>query len=145
MALLRLRRRIRIRESGDADPVLEKALQTELGRPVRADLKGLVASGFVREVNGRFDLTHTFNGKYRRLKWEGPSYTVDTRFGDPRYFLHPEQQRGFTVRETARIQGFPDSYVLSGAERDQFRLLGNAVPPPLARALAESILSGLLP
>ncbi|WP_442915885.1 DNA cytosine methyltransferase [Loktanella sp. M215] len=55
-------------------------------------------------------MTHTFNGKYRRPHWNDVSPTVDTRFGQPRYFLHPDQHRGFTVREAARIQSFPDSY-----------------------------------
>ena len=53
------------------------------------------------------DLTQTFNGKYRRLSWSAPSPTVDTRFGDPKYFLHPEEQRGFTVREPQEYKDFP--------------------------------------
>jgi DNA (cytosine-5)-methyltransferase 1 len=64
---------------------------------------------------------------------------VDTRFGNARNFLHPEEHRGLTVREAARIQGFPDSFELVGSIQDQFRFIGNAVPPPLAKALAVEI------
>ena len=85
------------------------------------------------------DLSHTFNGKYRRLSWDHPAPTVDTRFGDPKYYLHPEEQRGLSVREAARIQGFPDDFVFAGSKAAQFRMVGNAVPPPLAKQLAEAI------
>ena len=62
---------------------------------------------------------------------------MDTRFGSSRYFLHPSQQRGFTVREAARIQGFADSYVFRGSEQAQYRVIGNAVPPPLGEVAAD--------
>ena len=98
----------------------------------------------MRKQSRYYDLTHTFNGKYRRLRWDAPAYTVDTRFGDPIYFLHPDQQRGFSVREAARIQGFPDDFVFSGSRRTQEELLGNAVPPPLAKLLAEFLIYNVL-
>jgi DNA (cytosine-5)-methyltransferase 1 len=96
-------------------------------------------------VSGLLDLTHTFNGKYRRLELGRPSLTVDTKFGDPRYFLHPTENRGFSVAEAAAIQGFPDWFVVPGAPRDQFRLLGNAVPPPMAAQIAHFVREALLP
>ncbi|KAJ7025347.1 S-adenosyl-L-methionine-dependent methyltransferase [Mycena alexandri] len=62
------------------------------------------------------------------------------------WFLHPHQKRSLTLREVARSQGFPDSYVLcstnntaSGRLRDYFQQVGNAVPVPLAAALGRSI------
>jgi DNA (cytosine-5)-methyltransferase 1 len=138
-ALILARRRNRVRSSGDADPVKAKDLEKELGFPVTAVLRGLKKKGFIKEQDRLFDLIHTFNGKYRRLEWDRPSYTVDTRFGDPRYFLHPSDPRGFSAREAARIQGFPDSYVFSGPTKAQFRMIGNAVPPPMGRAVAEFV------
>src|SRR5207302_303230 len=126
------------------DPVSERHLRTELGYSVSSLLKRLIDKGYVRRVGRRYDLSHTFNGKFRRLSLDLPSLTVDTRFGNPRYFLHPTQQRGFTVREAARIQGFPDSFVFSGSESSQFRLIGNAVPPPLARGLASFVIEAFL-
>jgi DNA (cytosine-5)-methyltransferase 1 len=65
--------------------------------------------------------------------------TVDTRFGDHRLFLHPIENRGFTVREAARIQGFRDDFVFSGTLAQQYRMIGNAVPPPVGRSVAELV------
>lgn len=139
----RLRRQKRQRNHGDADPVSLDRLDAALGAPFHRLVEGLIKKGYLRRVDAGVDLVGTFNGKYRRLSWDKPSYTVDTRFGSPRYFLHPSQQRGFTVREAARIQGFPDSYVFKGGELGQYRLIGNAVPPPLG-ALAANFVKLLL-
>ena len=141
--LRRLRRQDRQRDHGDADPVSLPRLEAALGRKFHHLVNGLIAKGYLRHVDDRIDLTGTFNGKFRRLAWDKPSCTVDTRFGSPRYFLHPSQQRGFTVREAARIQGFDDSYVFCGSEKGQYRLIGNAVPPPLG-AFAAQIAKRLL-
>ena len=143
-ALLRLRRRDRKRDFGDADPVSANALWRGLGSPVAERLRTLEAKGYVKRVGKNYDLVHTFNGKYRRLAWDQPSPTVDTRFGDPRYFLHPIENRGFSVREAARIQGFPDSFVFQGTLKTQYRLVGNAVPPPLAANVAAFVRDALL-
>ena len=141
--VIRLRRQARQREVGDADPVSISRLAKAFGVPFKRLLQSLERKGYIRRSGNHFDLSNTFNGKYRRLSWNAPSCTVDTRFGDPRYFLHPQESRGFTVREAARIQGFPDSYVFHGDEKAQFRLVGNAVPPPVA-TLAAMFASQLL-
>jgi DNA (cytosine-5)-methyltransferase 1 len=135
--LRRLRRQERQRDHGDADPVSIARLEAALGDHFHRLLEGLISKGYLRRIDGGVDLVGTFNGKFRRLAWDRPSCTVDTRFGAPRYFLHPSQQRGFTVREAARIQGFPDTYVFRGNENAQYRVIGNAVPPPLAGLAAE--------
>jgi len=141
--LRRLRRQERRRDYGDADPVSLPRLEAALGGEFHRLLESLIAKGYLKRVAEGVELVGTFNGKYRRLAWDKPSHTVDTRFGSPRYFLHPSQHRGFTVREAARIQGFPDNYVFRGKTQDQFRLIGNAVPPPLG-ALAASFTNQLL-
>jgi DNA (cytosine-5)-methyltransferase 1 len=134
--LMRLRRQDRKRSHGDADPVSVERLAEAFGAPFRKLLQSLIRKGYVRRAGTSFDLVHTFNGKYRRLAWDAPSCAVHTRFGDPRYFLHPDQQRGFTVREAARIQGFGDEYTFTGLARNQFRLIGNAVPPSIGTVAA---------
>lgn len=144
-ALRTLRRRIRLRDFGDADPVHLKDVELSFGENVKEDLEQLVSKGYLRKVNGsRYDLTKTFNGKYKRLDWGSPAPTVDTRFGNPIYFLHPDENRGFTVREAARIQGFPDEFIFSGSIRDQFRMIGNAFPPVVSREIAKAIKEQLI-
>lgn len=141
--LRRLRRQERVRDHGDADPVSLTRMEAALGKRFVGLVDGLVKKGYLRRVEAGIDLVGTFNGKFRRLSWDKPSCTVDTRFGSPRYFLHPSQQRGFTVREAARIQGFHDDFVFCGDEKGQYRQIGNAVPPPLG-ALAAQIAKRLL-
>lgn len=137
-ATMKIRRAERRRTYGDADPVTPARLIEEFGRAfdVRAVIESLLAKRYLRRIDRYIDLVHTFNGKCRRFRWEDVSSTVDTRFGDPHLFLHPNEHRPFTVREAARIQGFPDEFVFSGAEKDRFRLVGNAVPPPMATGAA---------
>lgn len=53
--------------------------------------------------------------------------------------LHPEQHRVVSVRECARSQGFPDTYRFFGNILDKHRQVGNAVPPPLSRAIGLEI------
>jgi DNA (cytosine-5)-methyltransferase 1 len=142
--IMYLRRRIRLRKNGDADPLSSQEIAKYTTLPVKRLLKTLFDKGFIRILNNRYDLSHTYNGLYKRMEWTKCSMTVDTRFGNPRYFLHPEEHRGFTVREAARIQGFPDSFVFSGSINDQYKMIGNAVPPPMAKQIAELIKEKLL-
>ncbi|MCE4611503.1 MAG: DNA cytosine methyltransferase [Desulfurococcales archaeon] len=52
-------------------------------------------------------------------------------------FIHPFEDRLLTVREQARLMGFPDYHVFLGSRDAQYNMVGEAVPPPLARAIAE--------
>jgi DNA (cytosine-5)-methyltransferase 1 len=144
VAIVRLRRRARRRDHGDGDPVLPSTVAGHLHRNVARDLARLLELGYLRRIPPYVDLTHTYNGKFRRLAWNAPSPTVDTHFGDPALFLHPDEDRGLTPREAARIQGFPDDFSLKGSRRDRFRLVGNAVPPPMAARLARFVREALL-
>ncbi|WP_369969737.1 DNA cytosine methyltransferase [Stenotrophomonas rhizophila] len=140
-ALSVLRRRSRVRSFGDADPVSLETLHAELGRGVERIARSLEKKEYIRRSGDMVDLKRTFNGKYRRLVLEELSPTVHTKFGDANYFLHPVEHRGLTVREAARIQGFPDTYKFEGALRDQFKMIGNAVPPPLGRGIGQAIMN----
>ncbi|HEX8550850.1 MAG TPA: DNA cytosine methyltransferase [Abditibacteriaceae bacterium] len=139
-----LRRRYRTRPTGDADPVDVSILIKEHGTSVTSILNSLHKKGYVKKLGECYDLVNSFNGKFRRLEWDQPSFTVDTRFGQPRYFLHPTENRGFTVREAARIQGFADTFTFGMSDTNAYRLIGNAVPPPMARCLARMIRNTLL-
>jgi len=94
------------------------------------------------------DITKTFGSTYRRLDPNKPSPTV-TRSGY-RDFIHPYENRMLTVRELACLQSFPLDWEFTGTRLDsysskrevtmtQFGQVGNAVPPILAHAVAESI------
>ena len=78
--------------------------------------------------------------RYGRIDPDGLSGTVLTKC-DPHWgsFFHYEQDRALTVREAARIQSFPDSYRFIGSRVSQYEQVGNAVPPLLAKRLAEHI------
>lgn len=141
--IMRVRRKERRRDFGDADPVDIKSIKREFGPSTEKLVQSLLKKGYLRLMNGYVDLTHTFNGKFRRFRWEDIACTVDTRFGEPQLFLHPNEDRPFTIREAARIQGFPDDYKFTGGKRDTFTLIGNAVPPPMG-SFAASIVQGLL-
>lgn len=134
--VLKLRRQLRRRDFGDADPVSSYFLKKQFGAPI---IQRLLEKNYLRQIGRYVDLTNTFNGKYRRQRLDAPARTVDTRFGDPRLFLHPTENRAFTVREAARVQGFEDNFVFSGTVVQQYRMIGNAVPPPVAQSVADLV------
>lgn len=88
----------------------------------------------------------TFRNVYARMEWDKPSPTITTlafNFGTGR-FGHPQQDRGLSLREAAMLQGFPGNYRFVPPDGDvRFtslgRLIGNAVPPPLGRAVGEEL------
>ncbi|MFO7849531.1 MAG: DNA cytosine methyltransferase [Spirochaetia bacterium] len=89
---------------------------------------------WIRKKTGGTDL-------FGRLWWNRPSFTVRTEFYKPEKgrYLHPEQHRPITHREAARFQSFPDEFVFTGTKVEIARQIGNAVPPLLGAAVAESV------
>lgn len=82
---------------------------------------------------------------YGRLSWNGVCPTITggfDSFSRGRY-AHPEQHRSITPREAARLQGFDDDFRFLGNRADVRRMIGNAVPPPLARAAGLAVLRSL--
>jgi DNA (cytosine-5)-methyltransferase 1 len=86
---------------------------------------------WVRKTGGGTDL-------FGRLWWDRPSVTIRTEFFKPEKgrYLHPERHRPITHREAARLMGFPDDFQFAGGKIEIARQIGNAVPPPLAGAVA---------
>lgn len=81
-------------------------------------------------------------GSYGRLTWDWPAYTVTNASPNVSAgaFSHPDHDRCLSVREVARLQSFEDKYEFHGSVESQYRQVGNAVPPKLAKAVAEGIL-----
>lgn len=78
---------------------------------------------------------------YGRLRWDMPSYTIATYFNrvGNGCNLHPSQMRVLSNREAARLQSFPDDFVFTGSKASQYKQIGNAVPPLLARFVSSLI------
>lgn len=85
------------------------------------------------------DCSRCHTGIYHRLSMGKPSSVIGNYRKN--MLIHPLEDRGLSVREAARIQSFPDSFIFSGSIGQQQQQVGNAVPPMLAKIVFEKILS----
>ena len=118
-----------------------KTLQDVLNLPYEAD----ESINHVYEFNKKLFLKahflkqgkrySTFHSAGRKLKKESQAPTI-TKGGR---FIHPEFNRLISVRESARIQSFPDSFKFTGTINEMYGQIGNAVPPLMAKAIAEAL------
>ncbi|CAJ2676163.1 DNA (cytosine-5)-methyltransferase CMT3-like [Trifolium pratense] len=118
--------RVRADNKVEWDPNVERVYLPS-GKPLVPDY----AMSF---VNG------TSSKPFARLWWDETVPTVVTR-PEPhnQAILHPEQDRVLSIRENARLQGFPDFYKLCGSVKERYIQVGNAVAVPVARALGYSL------
>lgn len=98
-----------------------------------------------REAMGRaYESGGGRTGFLRRLAWDKPSPTLLTLPNMPATLLaHPEELRPLSIQEYKRLQTFPDSWHVCGKLEDQYRQIGNAVPPEFARRVGEHVLAWL--
>lgn len=89
------------------------------------------------KTNTYTDAARTQNTIYLRLNYDEPSGTVvNVRKS---MWIHPTQDRAISVREAARLQTFPDSFVFCGSKDKQYQQVGNAVPPIMAKSIAKKL------
>ncbi|MDQ0253358.1 DNA (cytosine-5)-methyltransferase 1 [Evansella vedderi] len=87
------------------------------------------------------DHSRTQNTVYKRLSYNSVSGTVlNVRKS---MWIHPTLDRAVSIREAARLQSFQDNFIFKGTKDAQYQQVGNAVPPLLARFVAESVLKAL--
>jgi DNA (cytosine-5)-methyltransferase 1 len=144
-------------KAGERDPHdpmhVSRALSPLNIKRLRASSPGGTWAEWPEELRApchRRDSGRTFRNPYGRMEWNRPSPTITTlayNYGTGR-FGHPEQDRALSLREAALLQGFPRDYefVRPGdpvAFLHLGRLIGNAVPPPLGRAIGDTIVGHL--
>lgn len=88
-------------------------------------------------TNGSLKPGQMLGRSFRMLTWDDRSWTV--AYGHREVHVHPKGHRRLSIYEAMLLQGFPSNYELRGTLSDQIRLVSDAVPPPLAEALANSI------
>lgn len=93
------------------------------------------------KTNTYTDISRTQNTIYLRLKYNEPSGTVvNVRKS---MWIHPTKDRAISIREAARLQTFPDSFVFCGTKDKQYQQVGNAVPPIMAKSIAKKLAAQL--
>lgn len=86
---------------------------------------------------GTFEPQTAEQRSFKRLEWDQPSRTI--AFGHREIHIHPDAQRRLSIFEAMLIQGFPTDFVLEGNLSEQVEQVSNAVPPPLARSVANAV------
>ena len=92
--------------------------------------------GNYKDLPEEFRKTRNVNIAWTRLNSQKPSFTIDTGH---RHHFHYKFNRVPTVRESARIQSFPDNFIFLGTKTSQYKQVGNAVPPMIAKILSIQI------
>jgi DNA (cytosine-5)-methyltransferase 1 len=160
--MLPTKRKVKQHDKWFTDPFLGAVCNHSTRAHIRMDLHRYFFVATFGRVNGRSPLLNDFpsellpehknvaealketkfNDRFRVQVQGRPSTTVTSHISkDGHYFIHydPTQCRSLTVREAARLQTFPDNYFFEGPRTQQYQQVGNAVPPLLAKEIAEVV------
>lgn len=117
--------------------VLHNHLGTNHTQMVKDTIALVPEGGNYKDLPSGWGESRRFHMAWTRLNGDAPARTVDTGH---RNLFHYKYNRVPTVRESARIQSFPDDFIFMGTKTQQSRQVGNAVPPLLGKALAKSVM-----
>jgi len=108
--------------------------------------KELLNEHLKKMIDGKYGSGGHIKNIYGRLNWEGKVGTVVAGMDKITCgrFVHPESNRLLTPRECARLQSFPDEFILRGSQVSRYYSIGNAVPPKLSKVIAKSIYAFLI-
>ena len=118
--------------------VLYNHLGTKHTKMVKDTIALVPEGGNYKDLPEGWGESRKFHMAWTRLDGNAPARTVDTGH---RNLFHYEYNRVPTVRESARMQSFPDDFIFTGTKTQQSRQVGNAVPPLLGQALGKAIIN----
>lgn len=123
--------------------VVKNMVITNTGKVALERFKKLKQGENFHDLDEKFKSTYsnperTQSSIYKRLNYDEPSGTVTNI--RKAMWIHPVKNRALSIREAARLQSFPDSFVFVGTKDSQYQQIGNAVPPMMARVIAETVL-----
>ena len=126
---------------GDRETLLDHDA-ANYGEKMREILRTIPPGGSIKDLPERLRPKSGYANTYARLLPDVPSPTITRNFGTPSSSrcVHPFQPRALSTREGARLQGFPDDYVFTGGKQSKNLQIGNAVPPILGEAVANSVM-----
>ena len=130
--------------AGDADPSDAMHRSASHRASTLATIRAVPKNGGSRPAGigpACLDQVRGFFDVYGRLGWDQPSITITHYARNPASgrYVHPEQDRGLTIREAALLQGFPRGYEFHGTFDSVFKQIGEAVPPMFSAAVASHL------
>lgn len=128
------------------EPRFHNARDVETFRMLAEDIKSgrmqYASTESLKELYSKLTGRQSNIHKYHVLRADEPSNLIPAHLHkDGLRHIHPdpEQARSITVREAARLQGFPDDFEFSGSRGDKYKMIGNAVPPAFSRIVADAL------
>lgn len=128
------------------EPRFHNARDVETFRMLAEDIKSgrmqYASTESLKELYSKLTGRQSNIHKYHVLRADEPSNLIPAHLHkDGLRHIHPdpEQARSITVREAARLQGFPDDFEFSGSRGDKYKMIGNAVPPDFSRIVADAL------